>query len=646
MLNFFRSVLNTRVGKIVTFIVLGVVAVLFGITGVSLGGSKATGDSVAKVGGASIASDELRTRVEGDMRRYQQQYPQLTMADFITQGGFDASYDALVYGAAVQQFAAAQHMSVGNKYVQQFAAGAPAFKGIDGKFSQQAFDQFLQQQGMTYAQFAQNVAQDALGKQLTFPVTQAPFVGDKFTLPYASSLLEKRDGQVALIPAKAMTTGPAPTDADIAQFYQRNVARYAVPERRAIRYALISPDSLKAQATPSDAEVAATYQKQAFKYAAVQQRTLSQVVVADQNAATALAAKVKGGTAIDAAAKAIGLEAAVIKDTDKAAYAGEASADAANAVFGAAKGATVGPIKAPLGYLVVHVDTVTDVAAKSLEQARPDIVATLTKQRTMAALVKLHDALDDAINSKATFDELVAAHKLSAQTTAPLIAGGTNPDDPASKPDPKMTPIVAGAFAVDPAEGPQMVSIGQDGTFALVAIDHVVAAAPRPLAQIRDKVAADVIADRAEQAARKVAGNVVAAIAKGMPLAQALSATKLTLKPIQPFSASRAQLMTAQNPPPPLVLLFNMGEHTAKVIEAPDRSGFIILYLAKVTPGNAAGNTKVIAGTRTDLTRQQGREYVEEFSKAVRGTVGYSRNEAAIAKVKAALVGQGGSDQN
>ena len=56
---------------------------------------------------------------------------------------------------------------------------------------------------------------------------------------------------------------------------------------------MVTPDQLKARATPGDAEIAAAYKAAGTRFAAAEKRTLSQVVVADQAAANALAAAVK-----------------------------------------------------------------------------------------------------------------------------------------------------------------------------------------------------------------------------------------------------------------------------------------------------------------------------------------------------------------
>ncbi|MEG3144697.1 SurA N-terminal domain-containing protein [Sphingomonas sp. RT2P30] len=657
MISLFRRMINSRVGLTLSFLALFGFALLglggSGIfTGGGFGGTTASGDDVAKVGKVAISGSELRARVESEYQNYFQEAQQarqqpLPLAQFITQGGMDGTYERLINSQAIEQFATRQRMSVDDKYA--LAQITPQFlNAATGKFDQRKFEQVLQAQHLTVPQVTRDVRQGLLQRQLVDPIMRASQVPTRLAFPYASMLLERRDGQVGLIPASAIRGGAAPTDTELADFYKRNTARYMVPERRVVRYAIISPDQVKAQSTPTDKEVADTYQNQRARYLPSEKRTIVQVLVADQVAAGALAAKVKGGTSLEAAAQAIGLSAATIKDTEKAAYAAQGSEALATAAFGATRGAMVGPISTPLGYAVARIEAITAVPGKSLAQAHDEIVKALTAVKTQTELGKLHDAIDDAISNKTSFGDVVNTNKLTAVTSAPLTANGANPDDPKAQPDPNMVAIAQAAFAIDPAQGPQMAPIGADGSFALVAIDHIVAAAPRPLAQMRDTVARDFVAERNLKEARKIAYAMTAQLAKGVPIAKALAGTGLALKPAQTVSAARVQVLNRPNNAPApqwLALMFNMGARTAKVLETPDHAAYLVIWLDKVTPGDATTQPRAVSGISADLSRSIGREYAEQFVKAMRSTVGVSKNDAAMARLRASLSGQASPDQ-
>lgn len=649
MLSLIRRVIHSKVGLLVTFALLVLIALAFAAGDISSFSSGATGaptgDVVATVDGRKITAAELQERAQTEMESLRQQQPTLDMVQFVNAGGLEGTLERMINGIALERFATDQGMVVSKRAIDGQIASIPALQGPDGKFSQTAYETLLAQRRLTDTQVRQDIARETSSQQLTLPTIGASQVPARLALPYASLLLEKRQGQMAFIPTRSLGAGAPPTDAEIAAFYKRMGARYVVPERRVIRYAVVTPGTVRASATPSEAEIVQAYQSQRAKYAATEKRTLVQVILPDQASASALTAKIKGGTPIADAARAAGLEAATLTGVEKAAYAAQASPELAAAAFAAPRGAIVGPLRSALGWTVVRVDSIEQVAGRTLDQVRGEITATLTAQKTVSALGKIHDALDDAIADRATFDELVADQKLAAMTSPSIVADGRDPDNAGMKPNPLLAPVIEAGFAAEQGDTPQIVPIGTDGSFAVVALDRITPAAKRPLAQIRDGVARDFAIDRARRAARKVAIDIVAGLNRGQPLASLLAATGLKLPPVQPLDASRAQLATAGNRiPPPLVLLFSMSERTAKLLEAPQNEGWFVIALSKIERGNAARRPEVINATRADIGKMIGREYVEQFAQAVRNQVGVEKNAAAIRAVRATLTGQGGTN--
>jgi peptidyl-prolyl cis-trans isomerase D len=649
MLAFFRRLTHSKVGVIITFLVLGVIALAFAagdVTGLSsmTGGAGITGGDVATVGKAEVSANELKTQAQTQLEGFRQQQPTLDMATFVNQGGFEGTLDRIISSMALEQFGRAQGMVVSKRSVDGQIASIPALQGPTGKFDENLYRQVLAQRKLTDAQIRSDIIRDTFAQQLTIPSTGATQVSSQLALPYASLLLEKRTGTIGFIPAAVVPAGAAPSDADLNTFYTRNIARYTVPERRIIRYAVVSPDQVKTQAAATDAEIAKAYQQDRARYAATEKRTITQVVVADQAGATALAAKVKAGTSLADAARAAGLEASTQAGVEKAAYAGTASAQVADAVFAAASGAVIGPVRTQLGWTVAKVDKIENVAGRSLDQVRGEIAAALGIQKAAAALSDIHDKIDDSLSKNATFDEVIADQKLKPVTTPALIASGINPDDATSKPDPAIAPLVAAAFQAADGDGPQLVQLGTDGGFAVVALGRVVRATPRPLAQVRAAVLQDVTAERSRQAARKVAADVLARINKGMTIQQSLAQTKLPIPAARPLTASRAQIAAdPRGAPPALALMFSMAPNTAKTLAAPDDSGWFIIKLDSIASGNAAGNDAAIKAARANIGRSVGREYVEQFAKAVRVDVGVKTNPTALARTRAELLGQAGT---
>jgi len=649
MLSIFRRFTNSRVGVVVTFLVLALIALAFvmgdvsGLTGGGAGGGQ--GDAAVTADGGRVTAAELRDQVNNEIQSLRQGQPGLDPAQYAAAGGLDFAVERMATGLALDLFGTEQGLVVSQRSVGGQIAGLPVFRGPTGQFDQNLYEQRLAALRLTDAEVRSTIRRGLIADWMTGPQQRVSFVPAQVALPYASLLLEKRSGSYVAVPFDAVPAGPAPTDAEVQAFYTKNIARYSVPERRVVRYAALTPADVAARAVPTEAEIARAYQAARAQYAATERRTVAQVIVADQAGANALAAAVRGGRSVADAARAAGLEASTQSGADKAAYAASSGQAAADAAFAAPRGGVIGPVRGPLGWLVGRVEKVEQVAGRTLEQVRPELVAAAAKQKTADLLVKARDAADDALSNRATFDEVVQERGLKAATTRPLLANGTDPDNPVASADPAVLPAVQAAFAMEEGDQPQVVTIGADGGFAVAALGSVVPAAPRPLAQVRARVAADLAADRARDAARRVADGIAARARGPASLASAVKTAGVALPAPRPVSVPRSQLASApREAQPALALLFAMAPGTAKVLPSPDGRGWTVVKLEGVQRASAAGDANLVRATRADLGRAVGREYAEQFARAARAAVNARVNAAAVAAVRRDLTGGGGAD--
>ncbi|MBN8815073.1 MAG: SurA N-terminal domain-containing protein [Sphingomonas sp.] len=655
MLGIFRGFLNSKVGLIITFAVLGIIALAFGLGDVTGLRSNAvnggpTGSTLVTIGKEAVTSTEIRANTERTINAYRQQYPQLTMEEFITKGGFDGPFENRINSTALALFGESQGMRVGRALADTEITSQPQFKGLDGKFDRELYKQFLAQQRMGDAELHTEIGRNMLAQLVIGPMlpqaTGTLAAPASIATPYASMLLEKRTGTVAFIDTKKIPQGAPVTDAEAAAYYKANIDRYTVPERRSVRYATVSIADLRAKSAPTDAEIAKAYTAAAATFAPTEKRSMRQVVLLDQKSADALAAKVRSGTPIEAAAKAVGLDAGLLADQTKAAYAAQTSAAIADQLFAANEGAVIGPVKTALGWAVIHLEKITKVPGKTLEQAKPDLVKTLTDQKTAVAASALRAQISDAIANNATIDEIAQKLSLTLQSSPALDAQGNDPDTktpPPAQPDPLRAVLSAVAFQADVEDNPQIAPVDKEGGFALVKLDKVVPAAPRPLASVIDEVKKNFIVDRQVRAARDVATAVRDKVGKGTPLAKALAETGIAFDATKPITGTRGQLVGTNKPDRGLILLFNTPQGAAKVLEAPYKGGWFVIVTDSIQRGDARQKPDEIKRLQAYLGGQAADEYAQQFVRAVRNQVGVKRNDAAINALRAELLGQGGS---
>lgn len=639
MISFFRRALSSWI--VIALLVL--IAIAFIVTGIGtptgLGDLGGTGKSLAKVGSARIEEAEATGRIQTQLEAARQANPGLDMTAFVAQGGLDQTIDQMINGRALEIYAKEGGLVASKRLVDGAIAGIPAFQGPTGKFDRAAFLNLLSQRKLTERQVREDFAREAVTRALLIPVTGVARPTTGLVAPYAQLLLEARSGEIAVVPSSAFAGTTPPSQQELSTFYTRNIARYTVPERRVVRYATFDRASLATGLTLTDAEIADYYRKNAATYAGREQRSLSQVIVPTQAAADALAARVRGGQPIAAAAQAAGLEALNIPAVDRAAFTRQTSEPVAAAAFAAAKGSVAAIARSGLGFHVIHVDDIRSVAARPLVEARQEIIPIVTGRKADEAIANLVAQVEDDIADGATFDEVAKKHGLSAATTPPVTAGGIAPDIAGFKVAPDFGPMLRDAFQAATDDDAAVATLG-DNRYALYDLDRIVPAAPRPLAQIRAQVLADATQDRGARAAKRAADGIVAAVNKGTPLAEALSTSGAKLEAPRPAGARRLDIARSQTPvPPPVALMFGMVEGRAKVLPLPGRQGWYVVHLTKIDRGDPRQAGPLIAATQAQLARVVGDEYAGQFVEAIKKTVGVTRNDAAIAALKRTLTG-------
>jgi peptidyl-prolyl cis-trans isomerase D len=644
MISTFRQLSKTKIGTIIVASLFILTLIGFASVGVTNFGTGNMGigsmgsSTLARVGNQEVSEREVDDAMQRRLQDVRQQNPQADYASIA--GDFDQILGALIDQRSLIAFADKFGFHLSKALIDAEIAQIPQVKGLNGKVSDQAYQAFLQQQKMTDAQVREIIAGGLLQRLLLTPAASNARLSVGMATPYASMMLESRQGDAVAIPLDPFKAGLKPTDAQVQQFYAANRNHYLIPEQRVLRFAAIGPEQV-ANVTASDQEIAAEYNRNQAVYGTKEVRNLSQAVVPDQTAANAIAQRAKGGASLAAAAAPAGPNAAVtsLNGQTRQAYAGVAG----DTVFSAPAGTVVGPLQSDFGWVVVKVDSAKSEGGKSLAQARAEIAAKLTTDKRKAAIEDIAAKLQDALDAGHNFTEAAAAVKVPV-TATPLIAGnGIAPGDPSFHPSPDYAPVLKEGFEIAPNDQPSIVALASKQGYVMVSPAQVVPAAPAPLAKIHDQVVADWINDQARRRAATVAANIAAKASGGMPLAQAVKSTGIALPAVLPLAARRIQI-AAQNGqvPGPLRLLFSLGQGKSRMLPDPGGRGFYVVKTNSIIPGNALLQPGLINQMRTELSQSVSEEYAQQFQAAIRAEMKARRNESAIAAEKARLVSSGG----
>jgi peptidyl-prolyl cis-trans isomerase D len=646
MISSIRSLINSKFGAIFALAFIGLIAIAFALGDVSGSGNfgALSGGNVARVGNKNITLSELNDSLENQLRAERQNNPTLDMTQFVDGGGLDSTLAQLINRYAITVFGEKYGVAVSKRLVDSEIRKIPGAMGLDGKFSADAFRAFAQQIGVSEKAIRDDLTQNLFAQQILPAAASGPAAPDGMALPYASLMLEQRTGQIASIPATAFLPTRPPSEAVLAKFYNDNAARFTIPEKRAVSYAIFGRDIIAQRAKPSEADIAAYYKANAAQFAASQTRNISQVIVPTEATAKSVVAQVAAGKSLSAVANELGLSVTTTASVTKDRLTSSTTAAVANAVFAAAQGSVATPARGKLGWTVIRVDAINNVAAKSLAAARADIEKELLKTRSEEMLTEMTAEIEDAFADGATISDVAKQNGLTVNTSPKLLATGQDISNPAYKPIPEMAAMLPAAFQMETNGEAQLIELVPGEKFAMIAVSDFEEAAPPPLNGVRSIVQQQWALSEGAKGARAAADALRKAADAGQSLQTALAAAGIKGAQVERLSGTRADISREGQPvPPPLSMMFAMKKGTAKILAAGGDRGWYVVHLNDIIKGDARGNVPMLMARKQELTGILQQEYAAQMIVSAAKTAGVEKNEGGIEELRTRLTNRDGN---
>ncbi|MEO1967838.1 MAG: SurA N-terminal domain-containing protein [Sphingomonadaceae bacterium] len=643
MLKFFRKIFSNKLGLLLTFALLAIIALAFAVGDVAGNGSLSSlsnGTNVAVVGKSKVPEQDLSRAATNALDRARQQNPTLSMPGFIAQGGLQQVLDQLVSRQAINDFAQKFGLRAGPNLVNSEIQKIPAFRGTDGNFSETNYKAALTAQNLTDAMVRDDIQSGLLAQQLLAPVGMGMTMPKQIATHYALLFKERRVGAIGALPSAAFAPKDAPDDKILTAYYNANKDKFIRPERRIVRYALfdesaVAPESI----TPTEAEIRQRYDRDKSKYSASVKLSAEQLIVPTQQAAEAIRKSVAAGGSLEQAAANAGLKTSKVGPVDKQQLAQSASQAVADAYFSAKQGELTQPAQSPLGWQIAKITNITRQPARSLAEVTPDIRKTLESEKRTKALSNMASHVEDELDGGATLSDVAKELKLTIQKTQPITANGVvyGTNQPVS---PELMPVIKTAFEMDES-APQVADAGQGKQFIVYDVSNITPSAPAPMKDIHKDVVDSWRLAQGDKAASAAADRILGRVAKGSTLAAAIAAEKTPLPPVQTVSLTREDLAKQQGRvPPPIALMFSMAQGTSKRLEIGDDRGYFLVDLSKIELGKITADDPLVAQAQTELGKTLANEQSDEFIAAIRKDVGVKTNPAAIEAVRKQLTGE------
>jgi len=621
MLQFMREKAAGTVSKVL----FGMLVVSFAMWGIGDYAFLRGGDDTAiKVGDRKIGIQQLDIEYRQARDRIKRMLGSELDENLLRQFGvLDQTVERLAGQAALDSEATRLGLVASYAIVRQRIAGDPSFRGPGGQFDRFTFQHVLSENGFTEQRFIDLVRADIVRQQIVDAVEAGVRPPETLVEAIYRHRNEKRAGERIFVANAAFTDVGTPTDADLAKTYEANAERFSAPELRALSVVRVGAADVESQVQIDDRALEAEFQQRRREFDKPEQRELKQMLFADEAAANAAAAAIAGGKTFDAvvaetpgqSADRVGLGLVTREETLPA---------IAEQVFAAAPGKVVGPVKTAFGWHVIEVVRVEAGVEAKLADLRGEIEPQLRARLAADKAFEVANKLEDQVTRGRTLEEAAAAAGAEVNKVDALDARGH---------DAKGQPValfatapeaVRAAFETVAGRESQLVET-RSGAFFIVRVESVTPAQRRPIADVKDDVAAVWKSERQAERAVARAREIVEAVGKGETLEAAALRFNLRIEPVSPVLRTGDQ---ASVPSQVAARLF--AQKPGELGVAAGIDGQHVVRTKEIVPADPAADAAGMEQLRTQLRRDIAGDLSSEYGQALRQRYGVTINRNIV----------------
>ncbi len=555
-----------------------------------MGGANA---GVASVDGRKITQAEWDVALRDQGDRIRRQNPNVDAKLLDTPEVKQQALEGLVTERTLQAAATHQHFTPSAEAVKARFWNDPqlAFlRNPDGTVNKA----ILAAQGMTPSGFLERLRQDYALRQVMAPVETSAVAGNANAKLAFDSLLQQREVQLQRFDVAAFAAQINPSDADLEAFYKEpaNAAKFQLPESAQIQYLLLDIEALKKDVSFTEEDLRKYYDENASRYGVPEERRASHILIkAERSAPADERAKAK--------AKAEELLAQVRKNPASfAEVAKKSSQDEGSAVNGGdldffGRGAMVKEFDAAVyamkpgeisnlvetdfGFHIIQLTGTRGGDKKSFDDVRGEVEAEVRKQLAQRKYTEAAEQFGNLVYEQS--DSLQpAADKLKLQVQTATVARQPLPGAVGPLASAKVLDAVFGAEALRNKRNTEAVEAGPSQLVSARVVQHNPARVP-PLADVKDKVRAQLLQKLASAEAKK-AGEARLAALKANPADAAGLDAATTVSRAKPLNLSRAQLEA--------VLGADAAKLPAAVGVVADDGSYVVVRINQLQPRDAS----------------------------------------------------------
>lgn len=581
-----------------------------------MGGTTASPDAVATVGGLNITVFDVRQ--EFDQRTRGQQVPPVLQGIYMQQ-----ILNDMIFKNVLRLEAQRLGMEVTDDDVtQRIRQILPsAFAGGTWVGSERYAQEVQVRTGMSVPQFEDTLRTGMLEERFQRLVTDGITVSPQELQERYRWENEKVQLSYVQVKPGDLENSINPSEAELTAYFTKNQSKYQVPERRSAKYALLDLAKLKQQTKISDAEIQTYYQAHLNDYKVENRVHVEHILFKTLGKTDAEVALIKqSAQKIDEQAKHGGNFEDLAKknsedDNSKAKggdigwiVAGQTVAAFEKVAFSLPKGAISDVVQTPYGFDIIKVLDKETAHTKPVSEVRDSIVTLLTQQRVTQEQNDLSDKMASAVRQSSRQPIETVAKSLNLDLGETPLVSVTEPVGDLGN----AAALEEALFSLHEGELSQPISV--DRGYVILQVDKIIGSHQGTLAEVKDRVLADYRKEKSLDLAQQKAQELSKLLKGGEAIDKAAKSLGLTAKSSDPISRNSevADLGPVKNFEPAFNM--NVGQTSDPILV----SGNWVVYQVKAKqPVNEADFAKAKDSIQQQILQDKQNAAFEAFRAAL-----------------------------
>lgn len=524
MFDFVRK--HTKIMQFLLFLLIFPSFVLFGLEGYSRMREKGT--VVATVNGVDILQSELDNAHKIQIDRMRASMPNLDAKLLDSSIAKQATLDRLVRERLLQVAAQKMHLSVSDQRLANELQQNPSIAGLrrpDGSLDLESYRHLLGTQGFTPESFEAQVRADLSSRQVMAGLGITSFATPALADVTLNAFYEKRQIQLAKFAPSDFTSQIKPTDEELESYYKVNGEKFKSLERADVDFVILDLASIQKTITVPEADLKTFYEQNLARLANLEERRASHILInADKAAPTAERDKARAkaqeilATLKQSPDKFAELAKKFSQDTGSASKGGDLDFFARGAMdkpfeeaaFALKKGDTSDVVESEFGFHIIRVTDIRQPKQKTFEESRASLEVDAKRQMAQRKFAEVAEQFtnlvyeqSDSLQPAAEKLKLEIQHAKGVGTLPVPAASGTAMNNP------KFLAAIFSADSIDKKRNTEAIELAPN-VLASARIINYEPARILPLADVKDKVREQVVAQKALDLAKKEGQNNLA----------------------------------------------------------------------------------------------------------------------------------------